>query len=130
MLLVLGQTPKFHSTKPGKRGSYGAGAASMPREAAWKNYVSTVVRRYKGQGVDYQVWNEGNVSGYWQGTPAQMAKLTQLTSKIVNSNDSGAKVGRTGSRDAALEPAAVAAHVLRAAHRRARRWRRTSTRCR
>jgi hypothetical protein len=92
VLLVLGQTPRFHATQPGKRGAYGPGAASMPHEAAWKKYVTTVVRRYKGRGVDYQVWNEANVSGYWQGTPAQMAKLTQWTSRIVNSNDSGAKV--------------------------------------
>jgi hypothetical protein len=92
VLLVLGQTPRFHSTQPGKRGSYGLGAASMPRKAAWKKYVTTVVRRYKGRGVDYQVWNEANVVGYWRGTPAQMAKLTQWTSRIVNANDSRAKV--------------------------------------
>ncbi len=92
VLLVLGQTPRFHSSKPRKLGSYGRGAASMPTKAAWTDYVYTVVRRYRGQGVDYQVWNEANVSGYWNGTPAQMAKLTQWTSRIVNRNDAGAKV--------------------------------------
>ena len=92
VLLVLGQTPRFHATKPVRRGSYGVGAVSMPTKASWTRYVSTVVRRYKGRGVDYQVWNEANVSGYWRGTPAQMAKLTQWTSRIVNSNDRAAKV--------------------------------------
>jgi polysaccharide biosynthesis protein PslG len=92
VLLVLGQTPRFHSTKPGKRGSYGLGAASMPTQASWTNYVYKVVNRYKGRGVDYQVWNEANVSGYWNGTAAQMAKLTQWTSRIVNNNDSSALV--------------------------------------
>jgi hypothetical protein len=92
VLLVLGQTPRFHSTKPGKRGSYGLGAASMPTQTAWTNYVFKVVNRYKGRGVDYQVWNEANVAGYWNGTAAQMAKLTQITSRIVNNNDSRAKV--------------------------------------
>ena len=62
VLLVLGQTPRFHSTKPGKRGSYGLGAASMPTQTAWTNYVFKVVNRYKGRGVDYQVWNEANVA--------------------------------------------------------------------
>jgi hypothetical protein len=92
VLLVLGQTPRFHSTKPGKRGSYGLGAASMPTQTSWTNYVFKVVNRYKGRGVDYQVWNEANVAGYWNGTAAQMAKLTQITSRIVNNNDSRAKV--------------------------------------
>ena len=92
VLLVLGQTPRFHSTRPGKRGSYGLGAASMPTQTAWRNYVYKVVTRYKGRGVDYQVWNEANVPGYWNGSPAQMAKLTQWTSKIVNNNDRSAKV--------------------------------------
>jgi hypothetical protein len=92
VLLVLGQTPRFHSTKPSKLGSYGLGAASMPTQTAWTNYVFKVVNRYKGQGVDYQVWNEANVAGYWNGTAAQMAKLTQITSRIVNNNDSSAAV--------------------------------------
>ena len=33
----------------------------MPSLAAWNNYVGKVVQRYKGRGVDYQVWNEANV---------------------------------------------------------------------
>ena len=92
VLLVLGQTPGFHSTRPGTPGTYGPGAASMPTETSWKSYVYAVVRHFKGRGVDYQVWNEANVAGYWQGTPKQMATLTRLASTIVNRNDSSAKV--------------------------------------
>lgn len=92
VLLVLGQTPRFHSTRPGLRGTYGLGAASMPTYAAWTRYVAKVVARYRGRGVDYQVWNEANVRGYWNGTPAQMAKLTKWTSRIVGNNDPSAQV--------------------------------------
>ncbi len=93
VLLVLGQTPRFHSTKPGKRGTYGLGAASMPTKSSWINYVYKVVSRYRGGGgVDYQVWNEANVSGYWNGSPKQMAKLTLWASRVINKNDSAAKV--------------------------------------
>jgi len=92
VLLVLGQTPQFHSTKPGTPGWYGPGAASMPTETSWKNYVYAVVKHFKGRGVDYQVWNEANVPGYWHGTAQQMATLTRLASTIVNRNDSSAKV--------------------------------------
>jgi hypothetical protein len=92
VLLVLGQTPRFHSTNPGRLGSYGKGAADMPRLGAWRAYVSKVVRRYDGRGVDYQVWNEANVAGYWRGTTAQMARLTKVTKKIVDRYDRWAKV--------------------------------------
>ena len=83
-LIVLGQTPTFHSTKPKKVGSYGAGAASMPDMAAWRAYVKAVVDRYNGPGVAFQVWNEANVEGYWNGTPKQMAQLTAAARAVVD----------------------------------------------
>jgi hypothetical protein len=92
VLIVLGQTPSFHAKKPRAAGLYGDGASSMPRLKAWRKYVSKVVQRYKGRGVDYQVWNEANVGGFWSGTTGQMARLTKLTYKIVNRNDRKAKV--------------------------------------
>jgi hypothetical protein len=92
VLLVLGQTPRFHSTRPNKVGSYGRGAAYMPKLWAWKRYVRAVANRYKGRGVDYQVWNEANVAGYWRGSAAQMAKLTKVTKKTVDRIDRRAKV--------------------------------------
>ena len=92
VLLVLGQTPRFHSTRPTLRGAYGAGAVSMPTEASWKSYLLAVVNRYKGQGLAYQVWNEANVPSYWRGTAAQMARLTQLASTVINRNDRSATV--------------------------------------
>ena len=90
-LLTLGSTPRFHATKPGQAALYGSGSASMPKLWAWARYVRKVVARY-GARVDYQVWNEANVQGFWTGTPRQLAKLTQVTSKIVNGNASAAKV--------------------------------------
>lgn len=90
-LLVLGMTPKFHATRPGQTGYYGAGSVSMPALKPWRRYVAKVVRRYAGR-MDYQVWNEANVSGFWQGTAAQMATLTKVTSKVVARNDARAKV--------------------------------------
>jgi hypothetical protein len=92
VLLVLGQTPRFHSRHPRWLGSYGRGAASMPFKSSWIRYVRKVVRRYQGRYVDYQVWNEANVSGYWNGTARQMAKLTRWTSRVVARNDPRAKV--------------------------------------
>ncbi len=84
-LIVLGQTPTFHSRKPKKVGAYGNGAASMPRMKAWKAYVAAVVERYNAPDVSFQVWNEANVEGYWNGSYRQMARLTAAARTVVDS---------------------------------------------
>jgi hypothetical protein len=83
-LIVLGQTPVFHASKPTKVGSYGPGASSMPDLAAWTAYVRAVVKRYNAPDVAFQVWNEANVDGYWSGTPQQMAQLTAAAREVVD----------------------------------------------
>jgi hypothetical protein len=90
-MLVLGQTPRFYATHPTWSGAYGKGAATMPNLAAWKRYVATVAARY-GSTVDYQVWNEPNVLGYWRGTPAQMATLTRTARHVLDKWAPKAKV--------------------------------------
>ena len=92
VLIVLGQTPRFHAQRPNAPSLYAKGASSPPKLAPWKRYVRKLVLRYKGRGVDYQVWNEGNVPGFWSGTPAKLAALTKVTHSVVNSNDAKAKV--------------------------------------
>jgi hypothetical protein len=82
-MIVLGQTPHFYASHPSAKGAYGKGAATMPDLAAWKRYIATVAARY-GSTVDYQVWNEPNVIGYWLGSPAQMAKLTRTARGVLD----------------------------------------------
>lgn len=81
-LLVLGQTPTFHASRPEQEAAYGPGAASMPDLDAWRRYVAAVADRYGNQ-IDYQVWNEANIVGYWAGTPRQMAQLTVTASRAI-----------------------------------------------
>jgi len=82
-MLVLGQTPRFHASHPSWAGAYGKGATSMPTLSAWTHYVATVAARY-GSALDYQVWNEPNVVGYWRGTPAEMATLTRTARGVIH----------------------------------------------
>jgi hypothetical protein len=84
LLIVLGQTPVFHSSHPKKVGSYGHGAASMPDLGAWTAYVTAVVTRYHAPDVAFQVWNEANVEGYWNGSYRQMAELTAAARTVVD----------------------------------------------
>ena len=91
--LVLGMTPDFYAPA-------GGNATSMPADpAVWTNYVRAVATHYSPanwQGrrgiAAYQVWNEANVTGYWTGTPLDMAKLTKATWNAVKAVDKGALV--------------------------------------
>ena len=47
VLVVLGQTPRFHALRPNASSYYGPGAASVPTLTSWKTYVAKVVRRTK-----------------------------------------------------------------------------------
>ena len=86
-LLVLGQTPAFHSSSPTQTAFYGPGAAAMPSLSAWRAYIRKVATLLRGKGVSYQVWNEANVVGFWRGTPKQMAKLTQIADGVLRQVD-------------------------------------------
>jgi hypothetical protein len=63
----------------------------MPDLGAWRRYVTAVVKRYRDR-IDYQVWNETNVIGYWSGTPRQMADLTMSASRAIRRVVPGATV--------------------------------------
>lgn len=85
VLLVLGQTPPFHAKRPNAPSFYGPGASSPPTLESWTAYVRALAERYAGRPVNYQVWNEANVKGFWRGTPAEMAELTKAAYDVVSS---------------------------------------------
>lgn len=69
-MLVLGFSPRFHSTRPHAADP----RIHPPKMAAWRRYVRKVANRY-GSRLDYQVWPEPNIVQNWGGTPAQLAGL-------------------------------------------------------
>jgi len=88
VLLVLGQTPNipsyWKSRVPAAGTEYhGRGSTTMPDKRAWRNYVVAVAKRY-GRSIDYQVWNEGNVPGFWTGGYGNLALLTKWTREALN----------------------------------------------
>jgi polysaccharide biosynthesis protein PslG len=93
IMYVLGSTPKWAASNS-KQGTYpNKGAASMPTSIKdWKNWVTSVVKRYGNSIESYQIWNEANLTTFWQGTPKQMAQLTQEAYKIIRKYDPTAKV--------------------------------------
>ena len=93
ILYVLGSTPKWAAKNP-KQGTYpNKGAASMPSSSKlWKDWVTSVVKRYRASIDAYQIWNEANLSTFWQGTPDEMADLTKQAYTIIRKYDPTAKV--------------------------------------
>jgi hypothetical protein len=51
-----------------------------------------VVQRYGSSNVSYQVWNEANVSGFWSGSQAEMARLTKATYDVMRAVRPGARL--------------------------------------
>lgn len=58
----------------------------------WRNYVRTVVSRYKGRIQAYEIWNEPNLQDFWTGTTDQMLALTKEASNIIHGLDPQALV--------------------------------------
>lgn len=86
-LIVLGQTPAFHSLDPLSVPVW----ATVPAMDAWKAYVTQVVTRY-GSRLEYQIWPEPNVPNNFAGTPQQMADLLVAAAKIIHRIAPGATV--------------------------------------
>jgi len=86
--LVLAMTPSFDGP-----------AANLPPTdlADYAAYVRAVMTRYRdfdgSRGITaYEVWNEGNVPTFWQGTAADLARMTQVVDQVRDDVDPGAMV--------------------------------------
>ena len=80
LLLPLSYTPSWASGRPE--------ITAPPQNLEdWRNYVKTVVSRYKGRIQAYEMWNEPNLSDFWSGTIDQMVMLTKEASAIIRSID-------------------------------------------
>jgi hypothetical protein len=90
---VFVNTPRWASTRPdepcpGKR----FGCAAPPNPDDFSEFVTTLVTRYKGKISSYELWNEPNGSGFWTGSPKDMADLAALAYPIIKSIDPSAIV--------------------------------------
>ena len=83
-LIVLGQTPTFHSTQAEEGRRVRTGRLVDAGPGGLDGVRAAVVERYNAPDVAFQVWNEANVEGYWSGTPKQMARLTAAAREVVD----------------------------------------------
>jgi len=93
VLLPLGLSPQWASKHPLESSAYQPGNAAEPADNAdWRNYVATVVTRYRGRIKAYEIWNEPNNRGFWTGDTRQMVALTREASEIIHRIDPEASV--------------------------------------
>lgn len=90
ILLPLGRTPRWASSRPDERSSYGPGQAAEPVAIEdWRNYVRTVATRYKGRIRAYEIWNEANEKGFFSGRPESLIELQREAYRILKEIDPG-----------------------------------------
>jgi hypothetical protein len=101
LTLVLGGTPAWAAADPAK-----ATYLDPPTSAAFRAYVTAVMKRYKSfvppgapagttpyRGIaNYQVWNEANIKTFWTGSLQDVADMTKTVWQVRQSVDRGAKV--------------------------------------
>lgn len=89
VLLPLGLSPLWASSRPNEKSAYGLGFAAEPKDLAdWRDYVRTVATRYKGHIHDFEIWNEPNSKQFYTGDVDHMVLLTKEANKILKEIDS------------------------------------------
>jgi hypothetical protein len=88
ILLTLGLTPAWASSRPREASAYKPGNAAEPQNIAdWEAYVRTVATRYKGVIHNYEIWNEPNEKGTFTGSAKAMVGLSQAAYRTLKSVD-------------------------------------------
>lgn len=93
VLLCLGQSPMWASSDPAAPPADRQGQIAPPKDLEdWRNYVRTVVRRYRGRIHAYEIWNEPNLDLFYSGDVHTMVELTREAAEIIRANDPEALV--------------------------------------
>jgi hypothetical protein len=86
VLLPLGLSPHWASSRPDERSSYGPGFAAEPADLEdWRTYVTTVVTHCGARVSAYEIWNEPNLKSFWSGDTERLVLLTREASRIIRS---------------------------------------------
>ena len=93
LLLTLGLTPRWASSRPQEPSGYQPGFAAEPTDIEdWRTFVTTVATRYKGRIHYYEIWNEPNLKQFWSGTTDQLLAMTREAAQIIHGIDPHALV--------------------------------------
>ncbi|HKT88392.1 MAG TPA: hypothetical protein VJQ59_08145 [Candidatus Sulfotelmatobacter sp.] len=103
VLYTIGDTPKWAGSIPkgspcGPSGSYSCSAPTDVKtdgtgsDTYFSDFITALVKRYKGQIAYYELWNEPDCKCFWSGTTAQIVRMGADAASIIRSIDSNAKI--------------------------------------
>jgi polysaccharide biosynthesis protein PslG len=103
VLYTFGDTPKWAGKIPagspcGPTGSYSCSAPTDVKtdgtgaDSYFSDFVTALVKRYKGQIAYYELWNEPDCTCFWSGNNAQIVRMTKDAASIIRSTDPAAKI--------------------------------------
>jgi len=90
ILAIIAYTPAWATD--------GAEIAGVPRHSAdWRRFVTRAAKRYRGRIAVWEVWNEPNLTRFWQGTQQQYWDLVLIpAADAIHKTDPKAKVAGPG----------------------------------
>jgi len=97
--LVLWGTPQWAARDLNAHDApwLGPGSAAPPREIShWRQYVSEVVKRYRGVINAYQIGNEPNHAMFWRGSLVELTELISVAAHTIREVDPQATVVAPG----------------------------------
>ncbi len=101
LVMTLGQTPAWASSRPAQPSPRGPGSAAPPAGLdAWVRYVETVVTRYRGRIRAYEIWNEPRIEGldrwrdtqFFYGSAQELVALSKAAYSVIKRRDPDALV--------------------------------------
>ena len=95
-------TPEWAAKGPvamPEREYWGKYATAAPKDMGdWRTFLRAFVSRYSGQISTYEAWNEATAKYLWQGTPDEMAEMTEILYEVVADLDPTARVVSANSQ--------------------------------
>jgi hypothetical protein len=95
VLYTVGCTPQWASSAteiPGVCFSGDGWSCTVPKEEDFKEFITTMVTRYKGKIAFWEPWNEPEAKGFFNGTVAQLQVMVKDAAKIIRENDPAATI--------------------------------------
>jgi hypothetical protein len=94
VLFTLGQTPAWAAADPNAHCSYEVGCSPPANLEDWRNYVHVLATRYGSRVRYWELWNEPNYRGFWQGSPEQLAQMAAIArQEIQRANPNAELIG-------------------------------------
>jgi len=98
-LAIHGQitfTTTWNTTGPASLGPAQQEHYPPADDNSWSQWVTMLVKRYKGAVRTWELWNEPDLLPFWPGTPSQYAQLLAVTYSAVKSADPTARFATGG----------------------------------